>query len=52
MKKKLCIVSACAVTLLLFASCKSDDDPLAGMIRNAERDFIAEQLAKERAQKP
>ena len=31
---------------------KSDDDPLAGMIRNAERDFIAEQLAKERAQKP
>lgn len=30
---------------------KIDDDPLAGMIRNAERDFIAEQLAKERAQK-
>lgn len=33
------------------ASKKIDDDPLAGMIRNAERDFIAEQLAKERAQK-
>ena len=29
---------------------KVDDDPLAGMIRNAERDFIAEQLARERAQ--
>ena len=30
---------------------KIDDDPLAGMIRNAERDFIAELLDKERAQK-
>ena len=45
MKKKLCIVSACAVTLLLFASCKSDDDPFAD-ISTAKKDRPKEEKQK------
>ncbi len=45
MKKKLCIVSACAVSLLLFASCKSDDDPFAD-ISTAKKDHSAEEKQK------
>ena len=30
----------------------ANDDPLASMIKSAEKDFIAEQLAKERARQP
>lgn len=45
MKKKLCIVSACAVTLLLFVSCKSDDDPFAD-ISTAKKDRPKEEKQK------